>query len=327
MRGRATPGGVRPLPPARVLAASTRVGTWALGLGALWVVALAVLASPASAQRWGRGWSRRAPMANPGEATEFGFTFCRIAYRSVRNEPLGQGWRTDYPNSDANFSLRFSQLTTSAVSRAKNGEPFYAVVTLEDDEIFQCPFVFMSDVGTVGFDAEEIERLRTYLLKGGFLYVDDFWGDRAWRHWEETMRQVLPDHFIQDVPSDHLLLNGLYEVRDVPQVPSIQYWYRDGAKRDLGAGFGQRRGALSRDLRRGRTGDGGDDPQHRHRGRLGAGGRGRGVLLPVFARVVRARHQHRAVCADALTEAPMCDMRRAASPLPRRLSPTSGGRP
>ena len=51
-------------------------------------------------------------------------------------------------------------------------------MTLDDDEIFQCPFVFMSDVGTVGFDADEIERLRTYLLKGGFLYVDDFWGER-----------------------------------------------------------------------------------------------------------------------------------------------------
>ena len=86
-------------------------------------------------------------MASPGEAAEFGFTFCRIAYRSVRSEGLGQGWRTDYPNSDANFSLRFSQLTTSSVSRSKDGEPFYAVVTLEDDEIFRCPFVFMSDVG------------------------------------------------------------------------------------------------------------------------------------------------------------------------------------
>ena len=161
------------------LVPSAGVRTWALVLATAWTVALAVLPSPASAQRWGRGWSRRTPMANPGEAAEFGFTFCRIAYRSVRSEALGQGWRTDYPNSDANFSLRFSQLTTSAVSRSENGEPFYAVVSLDDDQIFQCPFVFMSDVGTVGFDPEEIERLRTYLLKGGFLYVDDFWGDRA----------------------------------------------------------------------------------------------------------------------------------------------------
>lgn len=216
---------------------SVRARTWTFVLVALWTGALAVLASPASAQRWGRGWSRRAPMANPGEAAEFGFTFCRIAYRSVRNEALGQGWRTDYPNSDANFALRFSQLTTSAVSRSEDGEPFYAVVTLDDDQIFQCPFVFMSDVGTVGFDADEIERLRTYLLKGGFLYVDDFWGDRAWQHWEQTMREVLPDHVIQDVPSDHLLLNGLYQVRNVPQVPSIQYWYRTGRQATSERGF------------------------------------------------------------------------------------------
>ena len=167
-------------------------------------------------------------MASPGEAAEFGFTFCRIAYRSVRSEGLGQGWRTDYPNSDANFSLRFSQLTTSSVSRSKDGEPFYAVVTLEDDEIFRCPFVFMSDVGTVGFDGEEVERLRTYLLKGGFLYVDDFWGDRAWAHWEQGDAGGAPRARDPGGPSDHLLLNGLYQVHAVPQVPSIQYWYRTG---------------------------------------------------------------------------------------------------
>ena len=240
-------------------------------------------------------------MANPGEAAEFGFTFCRIAYRSVRSEALGQGWRTDYPNSDANFSLRFSQLTTSAVSRSRDGEPFYAVVTLEDDEIFRCPFVFMSDVGTVGFDAEEVERLRAYLLKGGFLYVDDFWGDRAWRHWEQAMLEVLPDHVIRDVPSDHLLLNGLYRVRAVPQVPSIQYWYRTGRSATSERGHESAevhfRAIFDEDGRAMVV----HDPQHRHRGRVGAGGRGRGVLLQFLARILRARHQHRPVCADPLS--------------------------
>ena len=145
-------------------------------------------------------------------------------------------------------------VTTSSVSRSKDGEPFYAVVTLEDDEIFRCPFVFMSDVGTVGFDGEEVERLRTYLLKGGFLYVDDFWGDRAWAHWEQVMLEVLPEHVIQEVPSDHLLLNGLYQVHAVPQVPSIQYWYLNGAFGDIGARSRERRSALSRHLRRRRAG-------------------------------------------------------------------------
>ena len=240
-------------------------------------------------------------MASPGEAAEFGFTFCRIAYRSVRSEGLGQGWRTDYPNSDANFSLRFSQLTTSSVSRSKDGEPFYAVVTLEDDEIFRCPFVFMSDVGTVGFDGEEVERLRTYLLKGGFLYVDDFWGDRAWAHWEQVMLEVLPDHVIQDVPSDHLLLNGLYQVHAVPQVPSIQYWYRTGRSATSERGRESAEVHFRAIFDEERAGDGGHDPQHRHRRRMGEGGGGRGVLLQFLARILRARHQHRPVCSDPLS--------------------------
>ena len=201
----------------------------ALRLGVV-LAALVTGAVVIGAQEWGRGWRTRAPVASPGDATEFGFTFCRIVYRSVRREALGQGWRTDYPNSDANFSLRFSQLTTSAVSRSSNGEPFYAVVSISDDDLFKCPFVFMSDVGTIGLEPEEIERLRTYLLKGGFLYVDDFWGDRAWVHWSSFMDQVLPGQPIQDVPADHLLMHTLYKVDEVPQVPSIQFWRRSGRR-------------------------------------------------------------------------------------------------
>ncbi len=199
--------------------------------GALIVVlaAVGVTAVAAAAQGFGRG-GRRAPAFPPSYAEKPGFTFCRIAYTSVRYEELGTGWTTDYPDSDRNFMIRFSELTKAEISRWANNEAFHAVVTISDDELFTCPFVFMSDVGTVGFSPIEIERLREYLLKGGFLWVDDFWGDRAWAWWEAQITRVLPEHDIVDVELSHPMLQSLYNVPKFPQVPSIQFWRRSGRR-------------------------------------------------------------------------------------------------
>ncbi len=82
------------------------------------------------------------------------FTFCRVAYRQVRREPMGQGWRTDYPDADRNLMLRLSQLTTTPIRTTQRGRPDHLIVQLTDDEIFQCPFVFMSDVGTMAMNSE-----------------------------------------------------------------------------------------------------------------------------------------------------------------------------
>ena len=60
---------------------------------------------------------------------------------------------------------------------------------LTDDELFQCPVILMQEVGRLFFSAEDAARLRTYLLKGGFLWVDDFWGSYAWEVWETEIRR------------------------------------------------------------------------------------------------------------------------------------------
>ena len=158
------------------------------------------------------------------------FTFCRIAYRQVRREPLGTGWTTDYPDADRNLMLRISQLTTMPIRTDSRGRPEHLVVELTDDALFQCPFLFMSDVGTIGINPDEAERLRQYLLRGGFLWVDDFWGSRAWRSWVREFQKVLPEdeYPIEDVPPGSSIFNALYVVYDVPQIPSIQHWRRSG---------------------------------------------------------------------------------------------------
>ena len=91
--------------------------------------------------------------------------------RRTAARPGGQGWRTDYPDADINFSIRLSELTKTHVSRQPDGEPNHFVVRLTDDTLFQCPFVDMEDIGAAEFTDDEVVRLREYLLKGGFLWV------------------------------------------------------------------------------------------------------------------------------------------------------------
>jgi hypothetical protein len=102
---------------------------------------------------------------------------------------------------------------------------------MTDDELFQCPFVMMQEVGSLYIDDDEAPRLRDYLLKGGFLWVDDFWGSNAWAVWASQIRKVLPpgEYPIVDVPDDHPMFRTMFELRKgVPQVPSINFWYGSG---------------------------------------------------------------------------------------------------
>ena len=165
------------------------------------------------------------------------FTFCRVQYRQVRREAMGQGWRTDYPDADRNLMLRLSQLTTTPIRTNSRGRPEHLVVHFTDDELFQCPFIFMSDVGTMALDSDEAERLRKYLERGGFLWVDDFWGDYAWDNWVREINKALPasEYPIEDIPRGHTIYNALYQVYDVPQVPSIQFWRRGRGTSERGS--------------------------------------------------------------------------------------------
>jgi hypothetical protein len=198
------------------------------------LVLAAAIAGAAHAQDWGRfrrGGFRFEPPRMASDASFDGaWNFCRGMYESVRREALGQGWRTDYPDADINFSIRLSELTKTRVSRQPDGQPNHLVVRLTDDELFQCPFIEMEDTGTVGFSDEEVARLREYLLKGGFLWVDDFWGDEAWDQWSREIARVLPpsEYPIVDLPPTHPLFRMQFPVAGVPQIPSIQFWRSTG---------------------------------------------------------------------------------------------------
>jgi hypothetical protein len=187
-----------------------------------------------SAQIWvgGGRFSRRAPRFANAQDFDGSFQYCRGFYESVRYEDSGQGWVTDYPGADNNFSVRLAELTRVRVKRTATGEPHHVVVALGDPLLFRCPMLFMEDVGTIGFSDNEVRNLRDYLLKGGFLWVDDFWGSRAWENWRREIGRVLPpgQFPIVDIPSSHPIMRTLYEVARVPQVAHISFWRYSGGR-------------------------------------------------------------------------------------------------
>jgi hypothetical protein len=202
------------------------------------VVALLLAGTLAEAQRGWRGgrggWGGEmgAPPRFPSAADFDGtFHFCRLMYRSVRSQQRGLGWGTDYPYADINFSIRLSELTKTTVGMSGQ-EPNHLVVRPTDEELFQCPFVIASDPGSAGFSNQDVEGLRAYLLKGGFLWVDDFWGPWAWDAFANEIGKVLPpgEFPIKDLPPDHAIFRTLFPVSEIPQVPSIQFWGGSGGE-------------------------------------------------------------------------------------------------
>ena len=203
-------------------------------VAAVAVFAVVGLLATAEAQRRGRGFGAYIRTPTP-ESFDGRFNFCRaFSYGSMGDSG---GWLVDYPRADINLSIRLSELTKTQISTDAAGEPNHLVVRLTDPELFQCPFVMMTEVGTTYFGPDEAQRLREYLLKGGFLWADDFWGSYAWAHWQSEFSKVLPpaEYPVRDLPMDHPIFRTQFIVNRVPQIPSINHWYRYNDTSERGA--------------------------------------------------------------------------------------------
>jgi len=174
----------------------------------------------------GAGAGIRVP---PRDFNDGGFTVCKWMFRSDRSEPSGVGWSTDYPFGEINLLIRLSELTKVRVSRDRRGDVNYWVVRATDDQLFNCPILIGSDVGTAALSNAEVQRLREYLLKGGFLWVDDFWGTPAWDHWTSQIARVLPEFPIVDVAPADPMRQAMFPIAEVKQVPSIFSWGGPGS--------------------------------------------------------------------------------------------------
>ncbi len=178
------------------------------------------------------------------------FTFVRIRYsegygggydgygrgrgRGGRGSGRGGRWATDYPDSDLNFSYRLQQLTSIEV------DPDGVVLELTDPKLFDYPFIYIVEPGNLVFSEDEVETLRRYLLNGGFLMVDDFWGEDEWYNFYYEIKRVFPDRELVELELEHPIFHAVFDLKERPQIPSIGHalsgrnygvtWERDDAR-------------------------------------------------------------------------------------------------
>lgn len=150
------------------------------------------------------------------------FTFARLRYNSMSRGGRGWGrsnrkWATDYPDSDMNMSYRLQQLTSLQVN------PNGAVVDIHPEQIRHFPFLYMIEVGDIDLTDEEAKTLREYMLNGGFIMVDDFWGTREWDNFEVALKQIWPDRKIEEIPLEHEIFHMVFPLKVKPQIPHIRF--------------------------------------------------------------------------------------------------------
>ena len=152
------------------------------------------------------------------------FTFVRIQYSSGygggrggrgRRGMSGGSWATDYPDSDLNFSFRLHQLTSIEVN------PVPVVLELTNPELFNYPFIYIVEPGNLVFLDEEVKNLRQYLLNGGFLMIDDFWGQAEWYNIYYEMKRVFPEREPVELTLDHPIFDCVFKLKEKPQIPAI----------------------------------------------------------------------------------------------------------
>ncbi|HEY5760504.1 MAG TPA: DUF4159 domain-containing protein [Steroidobacter sp.] len=149
-------------------------------------------------------------------------------------------WETDFPLGDDNLGHRLGQLTKVNVN------PRVASRYLTAEDLGDFPLLFLSDPGWMSLSQAEVGALREYLDKGGFLWVDDFWGDSEWRQLELVMQRVLPDREWRVVDDAHPIFHQVFDLAEMPQIPALEFARPDGPTMERGGGHKEPMGFSTR---------------------------------------------------------------------------------
>lgn len=136
------------------------------------------------------------------------FTFCRIRYSSWGGRGYGGGrWAIDFPDADLNLSYRLQQMTSLKV------DPDGRVLEITDPDLFNYPFIYIVEPGALRFTDEEVPILKKYLLNGGFLMVDDFWGEAEWENFHREIKRVFPEREPIELEMDHPVFHTVFDIK------------------------------------------------------------------------------------------------------------------
>ena len=144
------------------------------------------------------------------------FFFTRGIYTGIRDDYFGDRWAIDFPKADQQFLIALRRLSNIDAYELENP------IRLNDPQLRNYPFLYMLEVGYMTLTEDEIDGLRDYLMAGGFLVIDDFWGSWAWQNLEREMDKVLPNRPIIDIPAEHPVFNIFYNIKDIVQVPNVR---------------------------------------------------------------------------------------------------------
>ena len=153
--------------------------------------------------------------------SQFEFAWTRLAYDSpgYRFDRNTNSWTTDYPKADRQFLqgvLRYTRL------HARQRE---TVVRPLDAELYKLPFLYVVEVGFMKLSDEEASRIREYLLRGGFMVVDDFHGPGEWENFEVQIGKVFPERSIEEIPVSDPIFHCFFDIQKLFQVPGLQWLY------------------------------------------------------------------------------------------------------
>ncbi len=155
------------------------------------------------------------------------FTFTRGIFhsepsaRGTRGRFRWLGWWVDYPDADLNFSYRLQQVTSIRT------DPDARVVKLNAPSLFDYPLLYIEHAGYMHLADDELTALRRYVLHGGALLVNDFWGADEWKGFAAEIDRVLPGRTWTELTIEHPIFHCIYDLRGPMnrlQVPTIQFW-------------------------------------------------------------------------------------------------------
>ena len=130
----------------------------------------------------------------------------------------GEGtWTTDYPEADNNFIVGLREWAGTNLKIAPRPEQLHIL----DDRIFDYPILYAVEPGFMELTTEQAARLHEYIARGGFIFWDDFWGEREWANVQKQIRKIDPELKIQDLPLSHPIFHAYLDVDEVVQVPNI----------------------------------------------------------------------------------------------------------
>ena len=136
-----------------------------------------------------------------------------------RGGGFGPGWSHDWPRGEEHLMKIMAEVTKLDVN------PGGHIISFQDDDCFKYPIAYLCEVGELNLSDEEAHRMAEYLLRGGFLIVDDFRGQRALSNFIYQMKKVFPDRSLEELPRTHEIWKSFYDISDLKIKPPSFYGY------------------------------------------------------------------------------------------------------